>query len=172
MKTFYRFSFFFCLLLFVSCKKTFVTPVDFSKITVADSSCIYISDVDTTDWSYDATWTAQETSFLNFADTISITDSLTGYIQLSAPCPNPNHGLFILGMNTEHQCKMKLVCVNTDMHILYYTARKFTGGPIVTVYDFRALTSFHPNKNYRLYYAFYNSKDSLYYKGHGDFRIE
>ena len=172
MKTLYSFSFLLLIFFFSSCKKTTITPIDFSKITVADSSCIYIGDVDTTDWTYDATWTAQEISFMNFADTISITDSATGYIQLSAPCPNPNGGVFILGMNTERQCKMKLVCVNTAMHILYYTSRKFTGGPIVTAYDFSSLTAFHKNANYRFYYGFYNSKDSLYYKGHGDFRIE
>ena len=172
MKTLHSFCFLFTVLLFSSCKKTTVTPIDFSKITVADASCIYISEIDTTDWTYDNYWSAQELSFLKFGDTITITDSVTGYVQLSAPCPNPNDGLFIVGMNTERQCRMKLVCVNTDMQILYYTSRKFTGGPIVTVYDFRANTAFHKNGNYRFYYGFYNSKDSLYYKGHGDFRIE
>lgn len=157
---------------FSACKKESTTPLDFSKITVADIYCVYISDVDSSDWSHDDVWTAQETALLNFTDTISVTDCTTGYVQISAPCPNPSEGLFILGINTERQCKMKLVCVNTEMQVLHYTARKFTGGPIATAYDFRSNTAFHKNENYRFYYGFYSAADSLYYKGHGDFRLE
>jgi hypothetical protein len=166
-------SILFIVLAFTSCKKTTVTPVDFSKITVVDASCVYVGEIDSTDWTYDASWTTQELAFMKFTDTsVVVTDSSTGYVQLSGACSNPNDGLFIIGMNTQRQCKMKLVCVNTDMQILYYNTRKFTGGPIVTSYDFRNNTSFHKNQNYRIYYAFYNATDSLYYKGHGDFRIE
>jgi len=172
MKSFCSLFFVLAVLLFSSCKKDNTTPLDFSKITVTDASCIYISDIDTTDWTKDVTWTTQELNLLNFTDTISVTDSVTGFVQLSAPCPNPNEGLFILGLTTERQCKMKLACVNNQMQLLYYTSRLFTGGPIITSYDFRSVSSFHKNENYRFYYGFYNSKDSLYYKGHGDFRIE
>lgn len=173
MKKLYSLLFIFCLCFqLISCKKDISTAPDFSKITVVDDNCIYVGDVDTTDWTNDVAWTAQETLFMNFADTIVVTDTLTDFVQVSAACSNPNHGLFIVGLSTGKQCKMKLVAVNTDMHVLYYTARKFTGGPIVTAYDFRALTAFHTNANYRLYYAFYNSNDSVYYKGHGDIRIE
>lgn len=166
-------SLLFMVIAFQSCKKNTVTPVDFSKITVADASCVYISEVDSTDWTYDTNWTTQELNFMRFTDTsVVVTDTATGFVQLSAPCPNPSEGLFILGLNTQRQCKMKLVCVNTQMQVIYYLTRKFSGGPIVTAYDFRSTTSFHKNENYRFYYAFYNATDSLYYKGHGDFRIE
>ena len=172
MKKLSCFAFLLTVLLFSGCKKDNLSPIDFSKITVTDTSCIYISEVDTTDWTYDDNWTEQETNFLNFADTIIVTDSVAGFVQVSAVCPNPNEGLFIMGINTQRQCKMKLVCVNNEMQVLYYLTRKFTGGSVTTSYDFRSLTAFHKNENYRLYYGFYNSKDSLYYKGHGDFRIE
>ena len=164
--------FLFVVLCFSSCKKETVTTFDFSKITVSDSSCIYISDIDITDWTYDATWTALEQNLLKFSDTIVVTDSSTGFVQISAACPNPNGGVFIMGVNTQKSCKMHLVCVNTSMQILYYTSRLFTGGPIVTAYDFSSSTAFHKNANYRVYYGFYNASDSLYYKGHGDIRIE
>ncbi|HLP50604.1 MAG TPA: hypothetical protein VK154_06940 [Chitinophagales bacterium] len=160
------------VMLQAGCKKSTVSPYNFSKITVADNSCMYISEVDTTDWGYDAAWTTVEYNFINFKDSVIVTDSLAGYIQVSAPCPNPSEGVFIMGLNTERQCMMRLACVNTEMQILYYTVKKLTGGPIVTAYDFRSNTAFHKNENYRIYYGFYNSKDSLYYKGHGDFRIE
>ncbi len=167
-------AFLFSALFFSACKKDSTSLLyDFSKITVTDASCIYISGVDTTDWTYDDSWTDQETGFLKFSDTsVVVTDTATGYIQVDAICPNPNEGLFVMGVNTQRQCKMKLVCVNNEMQVLYYLTRKFTGGSVTTSYDFRSLTAFHKNENYRLYYGFYNSKDSLYYKGHGDFRIE
>lgn len=160
------------IIFFSGCKKENTTPLDFSKITVADVYCVYISDIDSSDWISDDVWSTQETNLLKFTDTLTLTDSTTGYVQLSAPCPNPSEGLFIMGINTERQCKMKLVCVNTDMQVLFYTARKFTGGPIATAYDFRSNTGFHKNENYRFYYGFYSATDSLYYKGHGDFRLE
>lgn len=155
-----------------SCKKETSTPLDFSQITVTDSSCIYISEVDVTDWAFEAGWTTQENDLLNFARTVSVTDSIAGYVQLSAACPNPSAGKFIVGINTERACVMKVAIVDTDMHVLYFANRVFTGGPILTAYDLTSLSAFHANENYRMYYAFYTSKDSLYYKGHGDFRIE
>ena len=175
MMRFYICCFLFGFILVISsCKKDTSVPIDFSKITVTDStSCIIISDVDTTDWTYDANWTPGVTAFLYFIDSnLVVSDTLTGYVQVSPACPNPNHGIFIMGVNTERECLMKLVCVNTDMQILYYTTRKFTGGPIVTAYDLTTSTSFHKNANYRVYYGFFNAFDSLYYKGHGDVRIE
>jgi hypothetical protein len=157
---------------FLACKKETIIPIDFSNYTVTDSSCTIVVTTDPSDWSYDTTWTSKESSLMNFADNILIVDSLPGNIELSPACPNPSDGLFIIGINTERECKMKLACVNTEMETLYFLAKRFSGGPIVTGYDLRSLTAFHKDMNYRMYYAFYNSKDSLYYKGHGDFRIE
>ena len=166
------FLFLITALTFQSCKKEVVTPLDFSKITVTDSSCIYISLVDTTDWTADINWTAQETGLLNFKRTVAVGDSIAGFIQVSAACPNPSAGRFALGINTERACVMKLAIVNTEMQVLYFTNHAFTGGPIITAYDLTSLTAFDKDENHRMYYAFYTSKDSLYYKGHGDFRIE
>jgi hypothetical protein len=157
---------------FYSCKKQDITPIDFTRYTATDSTCSILGEADITDWTADSTWAIQETALLTFNDAIVLVDSVAGFIQISPPCPNPNDGHFTLGINTERECKMKIACVNTEMETLYYSTEKFTGGPTMLTYDFRPLTSFHKEMNYRLYYAFYNSKDSLYYKGHGDFRIE
>ena len=173
MRKFFLFLFTAAVLFhFGACKKDNIVPIDFSQYTATDSNCIISGVYDNTDWTYDTTWTATETALMSFNANIATTDSTFGYVHVSPACPNPNNGLFIIGINTEKQCKMKIVCVNTSFETLYYTSKKFTGGPIVTSYDFSALTSFHPNENYRLYYAFYNSLDSIYYKGHGDIRIE
>jgi hypothetical protein len=160
------------LLLLCSCKKDASFYYDFTQYTSTDATGNLIGQTDSTDWGYDNTWTSAESKLLSFKDTLVINDTATGYIHLSSAFPNPSGGTFFIGVDTERECKMKAVFVNEQFQILHYLSRKFTGGPILTVHDFSGYTSFHKGKNYRMYYGFYNSKDSLYYKGHGDLRIE
>jgi hypothetical protein len=158
-----------------SCKPDKVTIVDFTKYTVTDTACQVMGAADATDWTYDTTWTTQETSLLGFADTLTFTDSIGGLIQVSPACTNPSSGLFHLTVNTELPCKLKYSFVNNDFLLLHYGTRKLLGGNQITIFDFRSLTAFHKNQNYRMYYGFYlrhHDKDSIIYKGHGDIRIE
>lgn len=150
-----------------ACQKDPAPVYDFSRQTITDSLCQVIS-ADSTDWTYDPVWTAFDSSTVRFADTIVITDTLTGYVNISPACPNPGNGLFIIGLDTEHACAMRVACVNTEREVIWYSARKLNGGPVITAYDFRNVTAFRPGENYRLYYAFYNHKDSMFYRGHGD----
>jgi hypothetical protein len=173
MKSFYASLLpFIVLLLSSSCKKDNITPIDFTKYTRTDSSCAIIGEADITDWTADSIWTTSEIALMKFSDGVVLADSLIGFINVSPPCPNPSDGLFIMRVNTERECKMKVACVNIEMETLYYTSSKFPGGLITTGYDFRQLTAFHKDSYYRLYYAFYNAADSLFYKGHGDIKIE
>jgi hypothetical protein len=157
-----------------SCKKAALNTIDFTEITFTDSIyCGIIGEPDTSDWATDtAAWSAKENALLNFSDDLVIIDSVAGTINISAACPNPNDGHFRIIINTERECKMKIACVNTEMETLYFAANKLTAGANTAEFDFGALTAFHKNMYYRMYYAFYNSKDSLYYKGHGDFLIQ
>jgi hypothetical protein len=160
----------FCLL--PSCKKD-APPPDFSQITVTDSTCLLIGDTDNTDWTFDDYWMTGEYQLLKFIDTNAVaTDTSIGWVQIHALCPNPNNGIFIWDFATEYPAKMKLAVVNTKFRVLYYEAITLTGGSSAVSYDFRYNHSFHQGENYRIYYGFYNSRDSLYYKGHGDFRTE
>ena len=155
------------------CKKSTVTgPPDFSKITVTDSVGLYTGTVDSTDWTYDETWTPEELAFMNFTDTFALADTVAGFVQVSALYPNPNHGIFSLLTTVEKECKMKVAIVSTSMHLISYNTFKFLGGPVATGFNCTVSTAFHPNENYRIYYGFYNAKGTLFYKGHGDFRIE
>lgn len=175
MKNFYALAFISILLVqSSSCKKEIsnTTTFDYSDFTVTDTSCLFTGHVDTTDWAYDVIWSSFETALLNFSDTISEIDSLTGYVQVSAACSNPSGGLFIVGTTVEKACVMRIAVVNNKQELIYYRAVKLTGGPIINAFDFRYTGAFHKNENYRMYYGFYNSTRTLYYKGHGDFRIE
>ena len=160
----------FCFLI-QSCKKPAVTPTDFSQITMTDGECNIIGARDTTQWNNDILNYALDTALLSFADTVVTTDSIAGLITVSPPCPNPSNGFFIWNISTERQCKLRLVCINEGYETLYYNVYRLNGGPIELGFDFRANTAFKNDSSYRMFYAFYNSFDSLYYAGHGNFRI-
>jgi hypothetical protein len=157
---------------FQSCKKVTPVVVDFSKYTITNNECQVTQVQDTTQWINDVLTQQQDTTLLTFLDNISIADSVPGKITISAPCANPSNGFFIWNVNPTRQCKLKVVCANTDGDILYYNSYGLNGGPITLGYDFRALTVFHKNTNYRMYFGFYNGRDSLYFSGHGDIRIQ
>jgi hypothetical protein len=157
---------------FSGCKKESTSNYDFTQLTYTDLNGSINGSTDTTDWGYDANWTEAETKLLSFKDTVKTNDTAIGYIHISPAFPNPSTGIFLIGSDVERACKMKAVFVNERFQILHYLSRKYTGGPIINVYDFTANTAFHKGNYYRMYYGFYNAKDSLYYKGHGDLRIE
>lgn len=157
---------------FYSCKKESHAGYNFTQISATDANGNSNGSTDSTDWGYDANWSSAEIKLLSFKDTLKTTDTATGYIQLSPLFPNPGNGVFLMGVDVEKACKMKAVFVNEKFQILHYLSRPFTGGFILTAYDFTSLTSFHKGNYYRMYYGFYNATDSLYYKGHGDIRLE
>jgi hypothetical protein len=158
--------------LFYSCKKESHAGYNFTEITATDANGTSTGTTDTTDWGYDTNWSTAETKLLSFKDTVKANDTATGYVQLSPVFPNPSTGIILMGVDVEKACKMKAVLVNKQFQILHYLSRPFTGGPILTAYDFTSLTAFRRGNYYRMYYGFYNANDSLYYKGHGDILIE
>lgn len=160
------------VLLLYSCKKESHAGYNFTEITVTDTNGNSTGSTDSTDWGYDSKWSSAEIKLLSFKDTLKTTDTATGYIRLSPLFPNPGNGVFLMGVDVEKACKMKAVFVNEQFQILHYLSRSFTGGPILTVHDLTINTAFRKGNYYRMYYGFYNSADSLYYKGHGDIRIE
>src|ERR1041385_3745975 len=117
---------------FISCKKEQAVIYDFSNFSETDSNCLYTGAVDGSDWGSDAEWTTWEYALMKFSAIGTITDTLTGFVEISPACPNPSEGLFIVGLNTQRQCKMKIACVNPEMETLFYSTKILTGGPIIT----------------------------------------
>ena len=159
-------------LLLQACKKDIVRVVDFSKYTTTDNECQITGVGDTTEWINNVLNRSEDTALLIFADNIFISDTQAAKISITPPCPNPSNGFFIWNVNPSRECKLKVVCVNTAGDILYYNAYGLLGGPITLGFDFRGKSVFHSGINYRMYYGFFNSRDSLYYSGHGDIRIQ
>ena len=160
------------LTLLASCKKETTQVLDFSSYVATDNECHVTGATDTTEWANTILTRKQDTSRLTFADNIVITDTVAGTITISPPCPNPSNGFFIWNIHPERQCKLRLVCINAANDIIYYNAYGLSGGPMTIGFDFRNTSTFHPGTNYRMYYGFYNAKDSLYFAGHGDIRIQ
>lgn len=155
-----------------SCKKSAVaTPIDFTQYTTTDEQDNVIGTPDATDWTLDTVWSTRESNLMLFKDTVKLTDSVAGLVEVSPAFPNPADSILFVGINTERQCKLKYVFVNTDFEILSLGSRKMFGGPIVTSYNLATSTSFHKDAYYRMYYAFYVAGDSLIYRGHGDIKI-
>ena len=163
------------LLNFVSCKKEIVIPIDFSTYTATDNSGKIIGNTDTTDWQNDPIWQVKETTLLQFKDNLKFGDSIgglqTGFIKVTPLFPNPGASVFILGLDPEKACKLKVACVNKEYEILYYRTQLLSGGETWLAFDFRVKSAFAKDNFYRMYYSFSNSNDSVYYKGHGDFKI-
>lgn len=154
-----------------SCQKGSVTEYNFTQITFTDSLGNE-AEVDTTDWTYDNSWTGGEIKLVSYIDSLKATDSMPGFIKISPAYPNPTKGTIIMNINFERACKMKAVLVNQNFEILFYQSNLVSSGPGIAYYDLRGLTAIDKNNYYRLYYGIFNSKDSLYYKGHGDLLIQ
>ncbi len=157
--------------LFQSCKKTTVVPINFSQITMTDSECRITGIPDTTQWNNDVLNYLLDTALLTFSTGVTTTDSIGGKINVTPLCPNPSNGFFIWNIEAARACKLKLVCINESYQILYYNVYRLSGGPVEIGFDFRANTAFKNDSSYRMFYGFYNSFDSLYYAGHGDFTV-
>ncbi len=160
------------VILLVACKKPAPALLDFSKLTETNSKCELAGTIDSNAWKNDVLNLKNDTLLLTFSDNIYLSDSIPGTIQISAPCPNPSNGFFFWSVNASRACKLKLVCINDSSDILYYNSYRLQNGPVDIGFNFRSNTSFHKNNNFRMYYAFYTSKDSIFYAGYGNFRIE
>jgi len=164
-------SFFILLALLQSCKKNSVRIIDYTHYVATDKECRVTGTIDTTQWVNNVLNRAEDTAWLIYTDNIVISDSVCATISMSPPCPNPSNGFFVWDVNPSRQCKLKVVCISTAQDILYFNTYGLNGGPITLGFDFRSQTSFRTDSSYRMYFGFYNSRDSLYYSGHGDIKI-
>ena len=164
-------SFALLIALLPSCKKYTVYIVDYTSYTPTDKECRVTGTVDTTQWVNRVLNRQEDTAFLIFSGNITTADSAAGTVSLSPPCPNPSNGFFVWNVNPQRQCKLKVVCISTAQDIVYYNAYALNGGPITLGFDFRSISTFRNDSNYRMYFGFYTSRDSLYYSGHGDIKI-
>jgi hypothetical protein len=156
---------------FAACKKITPQPTNFTQITTTDGECRITGTPDTTQWNNDVLGYKLDTALLTFGTSVTTADSVTGKTTVSPICPNPGNGFFVWHVDVERECKLKLVCINESYQILYYNVYRLNGGPVEIGFDFRDNTAFKNDSSYRIFYGFYNSFDSLFYAGHGNFTV-
>jgi len=153
----------------MACKKETIRVLDFDSITYTNALCEVIGEPAPGNWAKDSDWVQAEINLLAFNTIPGIADTALSKITVFPACPNPNAGQFDVFVKSTKKCKLKWVMVNRQLEILQYGQQLMDSGQFTISYDFRGITSF-VGGNYRLYYGFYNAKDSLFYKGHGNIR--
>lgn len=161
------------LLFTLSCKKeveevlgtqaTYNLPT-FSGYTPTDANGVIMGTADATDWTNDATWTADEENL--FPELANLTTGFPAYtsIQFHPSFPNPTSGASNFAVTKDSDMKISFRLVDSQGTILTQSSSQFavpfainTGGLSTS------------DTLIRLYYII-ERNDSLLYRGHGDIR--
>jgi hypothetical protein len=147
-----------------------------------DGSNLPVSQTDPTDWTHDATWTSTEQGFfsaLGLALGGSPAQVGTWY---SSAYPNPvrvdGYGNFTVLATTGSQSttvpatvRVQLVIVDAKYKVLH-TADMPAGKAVTVALSFPA-AKYTPGNLYRMYYVVYEpTQKMVYYRGHGDVKVE
>jgi hypothetical protein len=167
----------FCLALLglLGCKDADTAPtIDFGPnggITERDNYAYIVGETDPTDWTQDATWNSTELGLFSF-----LSVPLNGPGSSPSPTttrfyayPNPASREVVLNCSKPDSVTIQTVVVDRQYRIL----RK-AGIPSLTASGAISYVlnekDFPKNQLYRIYYVLY-SKNRLYSKGHGDFKV-
>ncbi len=154
-----------CIVL-ASCKKdkAVTGKINFSGITATDEFGNYIGEVDSSDWTNDGDFPDDIQNRLNFSDTFNYANTETGVASVDA-FPNPVHSQFQLLFSSAKPSILKYIIVDESLteygRAIMRLDSKFSAVSV-------SANSFPDNKYFRVYYAFYNSSKTAFYKGHGD----
>lgn len=163
-------------LLLLQCKKKeeAAAPeyrIDVSRYTMVDENGVVMGDVDPTDWTYDPNWDAATLAIFAPPPAALLAGTDTATIRLFPVLPNPGNGDFLFAYSASRSTLLQLVVTDDRLQV---QLRSFV--PLAnanTIYNTRiGLPATVGTGNYRLHYAFYNAAGTIYYKGHGDIRVQ
>lgn len=154
----------------IQCKKNNDSPViDVSQITSTDALGNILSQ-DNTDWTKDNNWTDKEQALFQAPTSAQLVNTETGTVTIFPAYPNPVINQQFLTIKTSTITLLQIVIVDNMLSIKKRYFVLTSGSTLSFAYLFDAAI-FTNNTNYRLYYGFYSLSDGLFYKGHGDIRI-
>ena len=164
------------LIIFFGCKKDkkvsgsgsvgASTPVVFSGFTVTDNLGAANGVVDSTDWTYDKSWTQSEKQlFMGFKSNLDSCFKDAG-ISIFPAYANPTTGTFSLAHKPVSNTLLNLRIVNKKFEKIV-SADSVSSGTIAIKLD--GLIN-NTDTLVRVYYLF-TRNDSCVYKGHGDVRV-
>ncbi len=148
------------------CSKDSDEIISIKGITERDNIGNILGNEDITDWSSDTEFPDRIVDFLNFHGALDYSISEVASLEIYG-YPNP----FESNIYFRVSCSKKTVCrfVIVDESLKIY----FVHGLLLNVGSsaINLSASYFPrNKNLRIYYTFYDSSETIYYKGHGDIR--
>ncbi|MDO7885641.1 hypothetical protein [Hymenobacter cheonanensis] len=145
-------------------------------ISYRDASGMANGTQDPTDWTADATWTAQEKALFPELS-ISLDDTpQTGFLDRLTLYPNPAAGATWAvvsknGASGPSPFSTAAVLVSRDFKEVLRLPHGYAGsGYYATTFDYAKL-GLTPGERYRLYYVVFNN-NGLILKGHGDVRYD
>jgi glucose/arabinose dehydrogenase len=169
-----------CLLLTIllaGCGKdgppTLSPKIDVSEITRTDiSGNLLTTTPDITDWTLDDTWTVEELELMETPATAQLLNAEMANITIHPGYPNPLANSFAFAFTASTPSFLQVVVTDDQLNVKLRHTRMANAGNNTLLFDASNTTDFVSKQHYRLYYAFYSAADGLYYKGHGDLRIE
>ncbi|MCI1189638.1 hypothetical protein MON38_19620 [Hymenobacter sp. DH14] len=160
-------------LAFGNCKLNNTPPPPDTIYFGADEGISYRTDQnvangpqDPTDWTLDATWNSTEQSL--FASLgIDLNGASQGTATNISAYPNPATAATTFRYDTPDAVSCQGIAVGNTYQSYYMRTFSTPARNLVLPLD---LSAFPKGQRYRLYYVLYNGS-KLYYKGHGDFRV-
>lgn len=158
-------------ILHLNCKKDSNAKIDVSAITETDNVGNTLSQIDNTDWIIDNMWTTDELALFQTPGSSQLTNMEKAIVSIEPSFPNPSAGGFYFAANISKSTLVQIVI--TD-NMLSVKDRFFATNKNINFYLLKLnldASKYPNNTNYRMYYGFYSMADGLYYKGHGDLKI-
>jgi hypothetical protein len=142
--------------------------ITITGITERDIFSTPVGNIDTDDWTNDASFAEGINAKFNFTDAIDYTGAMAGTINFVS-FPNPTTSINNIIINNSTKCALKVIVVDANLNVKQQYGTKLSSGSNTVALNFGD-ASFATNTNYRVYYQFYDSAKNVFFKGHGDVR--
>lgn len=160
-------------LVFSHCGKEKISTreIDVSRYTQTDNIGMVVGTVDETDWTKDSVWTAAESQLFESPPATALAGTTTGSVSVFPAFPNPVSQTFGFAFKAKQEALIQLVVTDNRLVVKdRFSFRADTGSRVVMI---RLTNDRYKSKtNYRLYYGFSSATDVLFFKGHGDLRLQ
>ena len=153
--------------------------IDFGQdagITMRDERNVPQGAGDPTDWITDGTWNKTERGLFHLAPAVDLNGSQQGGVSGLSFYPNPvssaTRAAHFNSGTAQADMQLKLVFVDRKYKIIQEQDAQAAKGKNMLFALTLPADKFKADATYRLYYVYYGADGTLYYKGHGDIRID
>ena len=155
-------------------KKNTVPTIDFGPndgISYRNASNIPLGTQDPTDWTIDGDWNAQEQNLFTSLRANLNTSPQGSATYIGGAFPNPATNAVRFEYQTPGTALSKIVFVDNNYQVMATFDGPTTASTSYSITINLNNGNYKKGQRYRLYYVLYNGT-ALYFKGHGDIRVE